>query len=121
MGAELEGLCRSFRSQFNDDDSIRKKWGGGIVGRKSQHIIAKREKALAEEQAKKIGVGFVILFSQTFLHLQFSFCIDLFSFFFHSLREMNHLMNRFAELQTSVFALQSSFIIEMITFLFVVD
>merc|ERR1711972_434493 len=55
--AELEALCRTFRSQYNENADIRRKWGGGIVGMKSQHVIRAREKALELERAKKAGLA----------------------------------------------------------------
>lgn len=54
--AELEALAKNFKSQFNDNTDLRRRWGGGIVGRKSQHVIAAREKMLAKEAAKKMGL-----------------------------------------------------------------
>jgi len=55
--AEFDNLCRNFRAQFNDNAAIRKTWGGGILGIKAHHAILKREKALANEHAKKLGLG----------------------------------------------------------------
>jgi len=55
--AELELLCKNFRAQYNDNVEMRRKWGGGIMGIKSQHVIMKREKAAAIEQAKKLGMS----------------------------------------------------------------
>ncbi len=54
--AELETLAKNFRSQYNDNINIRRTWGGGVMGQKSQNIQAKKEKALAAEQAKKMGL-----------------------------------------------------------------
>merc|ERR1711964_707283 len=51
--ADLEALCKNFKAQFNDNVEHRRRWGGGVVGRKSQHVIAAREKMLAAEAAKK--------------------------------------------------------------------
>jgi large subunit ribosomal protein L7Ae len=53
---ELETLMNNFRAQFNDNADVRKKWGGGIMGIKSQHVMQRREKALQAEQAKKLGL-----------------------------------------------------------------
>jgi large subunit ribosomal protein L7Ae len=36
--------------------TIRRTWGGGIMGQKSQNEQAKKEKAIALEQAKKMGL-----------------------------------------------------------------
>ena len=41
---------------LNDNAELRRKWGGGVMGQKSNHVIEKREKALAIEQAKKLGL-----------------------------------------------------------------
>ena len=53
---ELEKLASSVRSQFNDNVDIRRRWGGGVMGVKSQHVTARKEKILALEQAKKMGL-----------------------------------------------------------------
>ena len=54
--AELEKLVGNFRSQFNENTEARRKWGGGIMGIKSQHVTQRREKAIQMEQAKKLGL-----------------------------------------------------------------
>lgn len=54
--AELETLSKNFHAQFNENVEIRRKFGGGIMGMKSQHIKAKKERAIAIEQAKKMGM-----------------------------------------------------------------
>ena len=54
--AELEMFVKTFRAQFNDNVELARKWGGGIMGIKSQHIQAKKEKLVAKEQAKKLGL-----------------------------------------------------------------
>lgn len=54
---ELELLCKNFRAQYNDNVEVRRRWGGGIMGIKSQHVVMKREKAIAMEQAKKLGLA----------------------------------------------------------------
>lgn len=53
---DLDNLTKTFRHQYNDNISIRRTWGGGVMGQKSQHIQAKKEKAIAAEQAKKMGI-----------------------------------------------------------------
>ena len=52
----LDTLAKTFRSQYNDNITIRRTWGGGIMGQKSQNEQAKKEKAIAIEQAKKMGL-----------------------------------------------------------------
>jgi len=54
--ADLETLCKNFRAQFNDNVELRRRWGGGVMGHKSQHMMMKKEKAIALEQAKKFGM-----------------------------------------------------------------
>jgi len=54
--AEFETLCKNFRAQFNDNVELRRRWGGGIMGHKSQHMMIKKEKLIALEQAKKFGL-----------------------------------------------------------------
>jgi len=54
--AEFAKICDSVKSQFNDRyEEIRKTWGGGHLGIKSQHHQAKIAKALAIEEAKRMG------------------------------------------------------------------
>ncbi len=54
--ASLETLAKTFKTQYNDNVAARRTWGGGIMGQKSQHEQAKKEKAIALEQAKKMGL-----------------------------------------------------------------
>lgn len=54
--AELENLIKTFRAQFNENVEMRRRWGGGILGIKSRHVEEKKEKLIAREQAKKLGV-----------------------------------------------------------------
>jgi len=53
---EFDGLVSSFKGMFNDNAETRRKWGGGIMGIKSQHVMQKRERAIQMEQAKKMGL-----------------------------------------------------------------
>lgn len=54
--AEFAKIIESCNSNFTDRyEDIRKKWGGGIMGMKSQHKTEKRRKAIAAEEAKRIG------------------------------------------------------------------
>jgi len=53
---DLETLCKTFKTQYNDNVEMRRKWGGGIMGMKSQHVQHAKEKAIAIEQAKKMGL-----------------------------------------------------------------
>jgi len=53
---DLETLANNFKGQFNDNVEHRRRWGGGIMGIKSQHVMQRREKAIQIEQAKKLGL-----------------------------------------------------------------
>jgi len=53
---ELDTLASNFKAQFNENAEVRRRWGGGIMGIKSQHVMQRREKALQIEQAKKLGL-----------------------------------------------------------------
>merc|ERR1712129_232058 len=53
---ELDTLANNFKAQFNENADVRRKWGGGIMGIKSQHVMQRREKAIQAEQAKKLGL-----------------------------------------------------------------
>merc|ERR1719183_1545337 len=54
---DLDTLMKNFKAGFNQNMEVRRRWGGGIMGVKSNHVMAKREKALQIEAAKKIGIG----------------------------------------------------------------
>merc|ERR1712100_555432 len=54
---DLDTLANNFKAQFNDNAEVRRRWGGGIMGIKSQHVMQRREKALQAEQAKKLGLS----------------------------------------------------------------
>ncbi|KAJ1462141.1 50S ribosomal protein L30e-like protein [Pelagophyceae sp. CCMP2097] len=49
----LDALRSNFKTQFNDNVTAVRKWGGGIMGLKTQAKLLKREKLLAAELAKK--------------------------------------------------------------------
>jgi large subunit ribosomal protein L7Ae len=49
--AKLKTLSESFKSQFND--VVERKWGGGIMGLKTQAKLEKRRQQIEVEEAKK--------------------------------------------------------------------
>ncbi|KAH7479210.1 60S ribosomal protein L7a-2 [Phytophthora ramorum] len=51
--AKFDSLTEAFHAKFNEDNTIRRKWGGGIMGLKTQKKLELREKAVAAEAAKK--------------------------------------------------------------------
>jgi len=53
---DLEQLGTLFKSQFNDNANLSRKWGGGIMGIKNQHMMAARKKLMEIELAKKAMV-----------------------------------------------------------------
>lgn len=55
--ADLDKLAANFNSMFNENADVRRKWGGGIMGIKSQHVMQRREKAIQLEQAKKLNLA----------------------------------------------------------------
>merc|ERR1712110_617792 len=54
--SDLESLRTTFQTQFNDNTQLRRTWGGGVMGIKNQHMMAKREKAREIEMAKKANM-----------------------------------------------------------------
>jgi len=54
--SDLESLRTNFMTQFNENTSLRRTWGGGVMGIKNQHMMAKREKAREIELAKKANM-----------------------------------------------------------------
>merc|ERR1719168_318413 len=53
---DLDTLAKNFNAQFNDNAEHRRRWGGGIMGIKSQHVTARRERAIEAERNKKLGL-----------------------------------------------------------------
>jgi large subunit ribosomal protein L7Ae len=51
--AKLEQFINNVRIQFNDNVTDSKRWGGGSVGIKAQHVVRKRAAAIAKEAAGK--------------------------------------------------------------------
>jgi len=54
---ELETLADNFKNQFNENADLRRKWGGGIMGVKSQHIQRYREMLIEKEKMKKMNLN----------------------------------------------------------------
>lgn len=50
--AKLKSLAETFHGQFNDH--VEKKWGGGVMGLKTQAKLEKRRKQIEEERIKKL-------------------------------------------------------------------
>ncbi|EDO08612.1 putative large subunit ribosomal protein L7Ae [Babesia bovis T2Bo] len=55
--AEFEGMIKAFTAMFNDNVEIRRRWGGHIMGIKSQRQEAKVKALIAMENAKKLGLA----------------------------------------------------------------
>jgi len=53
---DLELLTKNFRAQFNDNEDLRRRWGGGVMGIKNQHMMTYREKLREIELAKKANM-----------------------------------------------------------------
>jgi large subunit ribosomal protein L7Ae len=51
--AKFDSLAAAFKAKFTDDVATRRKWGGGIMGLKTQKKLELRAKAIAAEAAKK--------------------------------------------------------------------
>jgi len=51
--SKLQKLVDLCRSEYNDNATALKKWGGGIMGLRTQAKLAKRAAQIAAEQAKK--------------------------------------------------------------------
>merc|ERR1719424_1447822 len=54
---DLDNLIKNFKAGFNQNMESRRRWGGGIMGVKSNHIMTKRERLIQLEAAKKMGLG----------------------------------------------------------------
>jgi len=53
---DLTSLGDSFREQFNNNEKVRRYWGGGIMGIKNQHMIRARERLREIELQKKANM-----------------------------------------------------------------
>jgi large subunit ribosomal protein L7Ae len=53
---DLEQLSVSFKEQFNNNEKLRRHWGGGVMGIKNQHMMAARERIREIELAKKANM-----------------------------------------------------------------
>lgn len=53
---DLELLSKNFRAQFNENEHLRRNWGGGVMGIKNQHMMTHRAKLREIELAKKANM-----------------------------------------------------------------
>lgn len=53
--SELKAFKDNMMAQFNNSKDAARKWGGGLVGRKSDHVLKRRQAILDREAAKKAG------------------------------------------------------------------
>lgn len=53
---DLEVLCDNFKAAFNDNREVQRKWGGGIMGVKSNHVTRHKQMLIEKELAKKTGL-----------------------------------------------------------------
>jgi len=53
---DFNRLKTAFLVNFNENASLRRTWGGGVMGIKNQHMMAKREKLREIEMAKKANM-----------------------------------------------------------------
>lgn len=51
---DLAELAKTCKERFNNNVEIRRKWGGGLLGRKSLHKIIQRKRAVAKEEKAKM-------------------------------------------------------------------
>lgn len=50
---DFETLTQTFDRQYNQNEKLRRTWGGGVMGIKNQHMMAAREKVREIERQKK--------------------------------------------------------------------
>jgi len=53
---DLQSMEKQFLEQFNKNEALRRKWGGGVMGIKNQHMVARRERIREIELAKKANM-----------------------------------------------------------------
>lgn len=51
--AEFDNLVKTFKAQFNENQALRREWGGGLLGHKSQQAKEAKDRAIKAEQIKK--------------------------------------------------------------------
>ncbi|ORM41790.1 60S ribosomal protein L7a [Babesia sp. Xinjiang] len=56
--AEFDSMIKAFTAMFNDNVELRRRWGGHLMGIKSQRHEAKTKALIALENAKKLGLAF---------------------------------------------------------------
>jgi len=54
--ADFDNLVKTFKAQFNENASLRREWGGGILGHKSRLAQESKQKAIEAEQIKKAAL-----------------------------------------------------------------
>jgi len=54
---DLDAMSKQFKTQYNDNEKLRRVWGGGIMGIKNQHMMAARQKLRDIELAKKANMA----------------------------------------------------------------
>ena len=52
---ELATLVSFARDNYNSNVDVRRAWGGGKIGHKSQMVVNKRQRAIAKEERRKAG------------------------------------------------------------------
>jgi len=53
---DLEDLAKNFTEQFNNNEKLRRHWGGGVMGIKNQHMVAALQRIKEIELAKKANM-----------------------------------------------------------------
>lgn len=53
---DFETLTQTFERLYNQNEKLRRTWGGGVMGVKNQHMMAARDKVREEELMKKANV-----------------------------------------------------------------
>ncbi len=53
---DLDVLTKSFKANFNENEGLRRTWGGGVMGIKNQHMMTHRAKLEEIELAKKANM-----------------------------------------------------------------
>jgi large subunit ribosomal protein L7Ae len=54
--ATFDNLVKTFKAQFNENVSLRREWGGGLLGHKSRQAQEGKQRAIEAEQLKKAAL-----------------------------------------------------------------
>ena len=92
--AQLENFVTLFDTNYNHNEDLKKTWGGGILGSKSQHRVEAQAQAIKEEQIKKANlwlIWFLWILYAFLLCFPFQDCCNQ----YHLLFKQNNIISKY--------------------------